>query len=126
MSLPMNVESDTDLRIRGLETEIASLKDDLAAAIAAQDHLNAQLRTALEKLSELLRQRDAVSAARDSRRSTAEPDKNYGLQMTRLEGRVRSLESRIEKLGGQVTGILESRIWKTLVKGGRFFLKFRR
>lgn len=122
----MNVESDTDLRIRGLEAEIASLKGDLAAAIAAQEQLNAQLRAALEKLSELSRQRDAANAARDSKRPAAEPDKNSGLQMTRLEGRVRSLESRIEKVGGQVTGILESRIWKTLVKGGSFFLKFGR
>jgi len=95
-----------------LQQEVAKLRQDIAEAISAQEQLHAQLTAAIEKLSRLPAQRPATT------------DKNQSIQIGRLESRMRSVEQRVERVNGQVTGILESRIWKTLVKGGSFFLRF--
>jgi len=95
-----------------LQQEVAKLRQDIAEAISAQEQLHAQLTVAIEKLSQLPAQRSATT------------DKNQSIQIGRLESRMRSVEQRVERVNGQVTGILESRIWKTLVKGGSFFLRF--
>jgi hypothetical protein len=114
--------SDMELRINKLEADVGALKRDIADAIAAQDQLNGQLKLAVEKLSELLRQR-ALPAASTSPSRPTEPDRNFGLQLGRLESRMRSVEQRLERVTGQVVSILESRIWRTLVKGSGFLLK---
>jgi hypothetical protein len=101
-----------DDRLSQLETEICKLRQDIAEAIAAQDQLHAQLTLAIEKLTQMPAQRTGTS------------DKNQAIQIGRLESRMRSVEQRVERVNGQVAGILESRIWKTLVKGGSFFLRF--
>jgi len=95
-----------------LQQEVAKLRQDIADAMAAQEQLHAQLTAAIEKLSQLPAQRPATA------------DKNQSIQIGRLESRMRSVEQRVERVNGQVAGILESRIWKTLVKGGSFFLRF--
>ena len=95
-----------------LQQEVSKLREDIATAIAAQEQLHAQLTAAIEKLSQLPGQRPATS------------EKNQAIQIGRLESRMRSVEQRVERVNGQVSGILESRIWKTLVKGGSFFLRF--
>jgi hypothetical protein len=117
-------ESGIDLRIRKLETEVAGLRGDIADAIAAQQQLHTQLSSAVDKLSELLRQRALQPPANASTPRPAEPDRNIGLQLGRLESRMRSVEQRLERVTGQVASILESRIWRTLVKGSGFLLKF--
>ena len=114
--------SDVELRLQKLEAEVGSLRGDIASAIAAQEQLHGQLSLAVEKLSELLRQRSLGTPAAPTR--PPEPDRHFGLQVGRLESRVRNLEQRLERVTGQVTGILESRIWKTLVRGSGFLLKF--
>ena len=101
-----------DDRLRQVEAELSKLRQDIADAIAAQEQLHAQLTAAIAKLSQIPAQRPATS------------DKNQAIQIGRLESRMRSVEQRVERVNGQVTGILESRIWKTLVKGGGFFLRF--
>jgi uncharacterized membrane protein YccC len=101
-----------DVRLQQVESEVANLRKDIAAAIAAQEQLHAHLTAAIEKLSQLTVQRPAAS------------DKNQAIQIGRLESRMRSVEQRLERVNGQVAGILESRIWKTLVKGGSVFLRF--
>ena len=116
-------ESDLQLRIQKLEAEVGGLKQDIAGAIAAQEQLHGQLTLAVEKLSELLRQRALPNAPADQVRPP-EPQRNFGLQLGRLESRMRSVEQRLERVTGQVAGILESRIWRTLVKGSGFLLKF--
>jgi len=113
---------DIELRISKLEAELGGLRQDIADAIAAQDQLHGQLSLAVEKLSELLRQRALPSAPANAVRP-AEPDRNFGLQLGRLESRMRSVEQRLERVTGQVAGILESRIWRTLVKGSGYLLK---
>jgi hypothetical protein len=116
-------ESGLEHRIQRLEAEVGGLRQDIAGAIEAQEQLHGQLTLAVEKLSELLRQRAVPSPAAGPERP-AEPTRNFGLQLGRLESRVRSTEQRLERVTGQVAGILESRIWKTLVKGSGFLLKF--
>ncbi len=101
-----------DDRLRQVEAEVSKLRQDIAVAIAAQEQLHAQLTVAIEKLSQIPAQRTVTS------------DKNQAIQIGRLESRMRSVEKRVERVNGQVAGILESRIWKTLVKGGSFFLRF--
>jgi hypothetical protein len=114
--------SDLELRIHKLEAEVGGLREDIAGAIAAQEQLHGQLSLAVEKLSELLRQRTLPYTPAGPARPP-EPERNFGLQLGRLESRMRSVEQRLERLTGQVAGILESRIWKTLVKGSGFLLK---
>jgi len=116
-------ESDLELRVQRLEAEIGGLRQDIASAITAQEQLHGQLSLAVEKLSELLRQR-ALPNTPASPGRPPEPDRNLGLQLGRLESRMRSVEQRLERVTGQLAGILESRIWRTLVKGGGFFLRF--
>jgi len=114
--------SDLELRIHKLEAEVGGLRQDIAGAIAAQEQLHGQLSLAIEKLSELLRQRTLPNVPASPARPP-EPERNYGLQQGRLESRMRSVEQRLERVTGQVAGILESRIWRTLVKGSSFLLK---
>jgi type II secretory pathway component PulJ len=116
-------ESDSDHRIRELEAEVAALRRDIAEAVAAQDRLHAQLSSAVDKLSELLRQRNLAGAVAPQTRPNAELDKNQAIHISRLETRMRLVENRLERVTGQVTSILESRIWKTLVKGGGALLR---
>jgi hypothetical protein len=116
-------ESDLELRVQKLEAEVGGLRQDIASAIAAQEQLHGQLSLAVEKLSELVRQR-ALPNGPSSPVRPPEPDRNLGLQLGRLESRMRSVEQRLERVTGQLAGILESRIWRTLVKGGSFFLRF--
>jgi hypothetical protein len=111
-----------ELRIHQLEAEVTGLKQDIAGAMAAQEQLHGQLSVVVEKLSELLRQRSLPNPSSSPARP-ADPERNLGLQLGRLESRMRSVEQRLERLTGQVAGILESRIWKTLVKGSGILLK---
>lgn len=115
--------SDLELRIHKLEAEVGGLREDIAGAIAAQEQLHGQLSLAVEKLSELLRQRTLPYTPPGPAARPPEPERNFGLQLGRLESRMRSVEQRLERLTGQVAGILESRIWKTLVKGSGYLLK---
>jgi len=116
-------ESTLELRIHKLEAEVGGLREDIAGAIAAQEELHGQLSLAVEKLSELLRQRTLLPNTPTNPARQPEPERNYGLQLGRLESRMRGVEQRLERVTGQVAGILESRIWKTLVKGSGFLLK---
>src|SRR5579864_1120912 len=100
-------QSDLELRIQQLESEVGGLRQDIASAIAAQEQLHGQLSLAVEKLSELLRQRALPNPSTPTR--APEPDRNFGLQLGRLESRMRSSEQRLERVTGQVNGILESR-----------------
>jgi|SRR5579862_6102503 hypothetical protein len=111
-----------ELRIHQLEAEVAGLKQDIAGAMLAHEQLHGQLSAVVEKLSELLRQRSLPTPSSSAARPP-DPERNLGLQLGRLESRMRSVEQRLERLTGQVAGILESRIWKTLVKGSGILLK---
>ena len=119
---PLDHESDLTLRIQQLEAEVGGLRDDIVGAIAFQEQLHGQLTLAVEKLSELLRQRALPNPPAGPPRQL-DPDRNLGLQLGRLESRMRSVEQRLERVTGQVAGILESRIWKTLVKSSGYLLK---
>src|ERR1700730_10873028 len=88
-------ESELELRVQRLEAEVGGLREDISSAIAAQEQLHSQLSLAVEKLSELLRQR-ALPNTPTSPARPPEPDRNFGLQLGRLESRMRSAEQRLE------------------------------
>src|SRR5260370_17137357 len=97
-----------DDRLRQVEAEVSNLRQDIAAAIAAQEQLHGQLTAAIEKLSQMPAQRTVTS------------DKNQAIQIGRLESRMRSVEQRVERVNGQLPGILDTQIWKTPLKRGIF------
>ena len=98
------------------QTDASQLQADLLAALREQEHLQDQLRIMLEEVSIRLRATDL-----DPRGSqTNRPDP----QIARIEARIRGIEQRTDQMAGQLTGILESRIWRTLVSAGGFFLRF--
>lgn len=117
-------QAELELRVRRVEEELAAIRADIAAAIAGQEQLQAQLRPTLEKLSELLRQRSLPGASVAS--TSDDAAKNFDQKTARLESRLRGVEQRLERVAGQVAGILDSRIWKTLMKGGGFLMRLRR
>ena len=89
------------------------MQADLLAAIRSLEHQQDQLRVMLEELSMTVRGRDRS------------PDRAPDQQLARLESRMRGIEQRTDQTAGQVTGILESRIWRTLVKGAALLLRLR-
>ena len=114
------------MRLRKLENEVQAIRGDIAAAIAAQEQLNAQLRPVLDKVADLLRQRNTAPASASPVKTPEHPIRIYGQQISRIESRLRGIEQRLERVSGQVAGILDSRIWKTLVRGASLMLKIRR
>jgi hypothetical protein len=89
---------------------------DLLAVLCEQERLQDQLRMMLEELSTKLRARDLSPGGAPIN----PPDR----QIARIEARIRGIEQRTDQMAGQLTGILESRIWRTLVRGGGFLLRF--
>lgn len=107
-----------ELRLQKLEAQVSEIYAHLQTAIAAQEQLHEQLRRAVDELSEALR--NGAGANRVIRQDTLDP------YVQRLETRLRGVEHRIEKTSGQVAGILNSRIWRTLVRGSGVFTRFLR
>jgi hypothetical protein len=89
------------------------MQADLLAAIHSLEQQQDQLRVMLEDLSATLRARDLS------------PDRAADRQIARLETRMRGIEQRTDHMAGQLTGMLESRIWRTLVKAAALLLRFR-
>lgn len=96
------------------EEVLAQMRDDLCEAIRAQEQLQVQLRAAVRELSEALRHQH--------RPATLErPD----AQLQLLEARIRGVEQRVDRTAEELKGILQSRIWRTLVRTGGFLLRLR-
>ncbi|PYT19020.1 MAG: hypothetical protein DMG59_01970 [Acidobacteria bacterium] len=106
----------TEERLRQFEETLAEVRGELRTAIRAQEQLQVQLRSAVEELSEALRQRSLNNGPPVPERPNP--------QVQRLEARIRGVEQRLDRMGEQLASILESRIWRTLVKGGGFLLRF--
>jgi ATP phosphoribosyltransferase len=108
--------ADDALQTRSGQSEevLAQMRDDLRDAIRAQEQLQVQLREAVEELSEALTHQ---------RRPTALERTDPQLQL--LEARIRGVEQRVDRTAEQLKGILQSRIWRTLVGAGGFLLRLR-
>lgn len=106
-----NVEHE--LRLQELEETVASFRSDLRRAIQAQEELQAQLKLAVEELSNVRRNGNAKARAFET-----------ATQIQRIESRLRGFEQRLDRIATQVTGILQSRIWRTLMKGGGILMRF--
>jgi hypothetical protein len=98
------------------EADALQTRADLLAALHEQEHLQDQLRIILEELATRLRARELGPGGAPIN----PPDR----QIARIEARIRGIEQRTDQMAGQLTGILESRIWRTLVRGGGFLLRF--
>ncbi len=105
-------------RLRRLEETVAQVRGDLLKAIDAQERLHEQLRLAVDELSK-------IRSGSTVRQEFREPE-GTSLALLRIESRMRGIEQRLEQVAEQLTGILESRIWRTLVKGGGFLMRFTR
>jgi predicted RNase H-like nuclease (RuvC/YqgF family) len=94
------------------------MRRQLHEAIRAQERLQDELRAAVSDLSQAFAQQQRSTAAAGGDR-----------EFRRLESRVRGLEQRLNRTSEQVQAILQSRIWRTMVKVGGVLLrlqKFRR
>lgn len=105
-------------RLRRLEETVAQVRGDLLRAIDAQERLHEQLRLAVDELSK-------VRSEPKIKQEIRVPE-GTSLALQRIESRMRGIERRLEQVAEQLTGILESRIWRTLVKGGGFLMRFTR
>jgi hypothetical protein len=108
--------ADPALQTRSGQSEeaLAQMRDDLRDAIRAQEQLQVQLRAAVKELSEALR---------NQLRPTALERPDPQLQL--LQARIRGVEQRMDRTAEQLKGILQSRIWRTLVGAGGFLLRLR-
>lgn len=105
-------------RISRLEETVAQLRGDLLRAIDAQERLHQDLRLAVDELSKVR----CESKVKEEFRAP----QGASVALDRIESRVRGIERRLEQVAQQLTGMLESRIWRTLVKGGGFLMRFTR
>ena len=106
-------DTDSQRRPGQPQADGSQMQADLLAAIHSLEQQQDQLRVMLEDLSATLRARDLS------------PDRAADRQIARLETRMRGIEQRTDHIAGQLTGILESRIWRTLVKAAALLLRFR-
>jgi DNA repair exonuclease SbcCD ATPase subunit len=95
--------------------DLDELRRQLREAIRAQERLQDQLRTAVSELSQAFAQQQRSTAVAGGDR-----------EFQRLESRVRGLEQRLNRTSEQVQAILQSRIWRTMVKMGGVLLRFQR
>src|SRR5215469_13746883 len=102
-------------RLRRLEETVAQVRGDLLRAIDAQERLYEQLRLAVDELSK-------IRCGPKVKPETRAPE-GIGLALQRIESRMRGIERRLDQVAEQLSGILESRIWRTLVKGGGFLMR---
>ncbi|MGH9665005.1 MAG: hypothetical protein ACRD9L_11330 [Bryobacteraceae bacterium] len=107
---------ELEARLERLEAHVAEIHANLQIAITAQERLHEQLLAALEELSEALRRRNGPS------RTVEHGDP----QIQKLEAHLRGIEQRVDRASGQVTSVLESRIWRTLVRGSSILTQFLR
>lgn len=107
---------ELEVRLQRLEAQVVAIHDNLEAALAAQEQLQEQLRRAVEELSDALRHRNGSHPS--MRQDQADS------QILKLESRLRGVEQRVEKTSRQVGSILESRIWRTLVRGSSVLTRF--
>jgi DNA repair exonuclease SbcCD ATPase subunit len=95
--------------------DLDEMREQLSEAIRDQERLQDQLRAAVSELSQAIGQQQRSPAASPGER-----------ELQRLESRVRGVEQRLNRTSEQVQSILQSRIWRTLVKIGSVLLKFQK
>ena len=103
--------SSQDLGSAGVD----EMREQLREAIRAQERLQDQLRAAVSEFSQAIAQQQRSAAVSPGDR-----------EFQRLESRLRGVEQRLNRTSEQVQAILQSRIWRTLVKVGGVLLRFQK
>jgi hypothetical protein len=93
---------------------VDEMREQLHEAIRAQERLQNQLRAAAS---------ESLAIAQQQRSPVVSPEER---EFQRLESRLRGVEQRLNRTSEQVQAILQSRIWRTLVKVGGVLLRFQR
>jgi len=93
--------------------EMGRLRVELHEAILAQERLQAELQAAVSELSRALPREGSEAVDRGD------------AEMRRLERRLRAVELDLAQASEQLTGILGSRIWRTLVAAGGLLVRLR-
>jgi DNA repair exonuclease SbcCD ATPase subunit len=94
---------------------VDEMREQLREAIRAQERLQDQLRAAVSEFSQAIAQQQRSAAVSPGDR-----------EFQRLESRLRGVEQRLNRTSEQVQAILQSRIWRTLVKVGGVLLRFQK
>jgi hypothetical protein len=98
-----------------VSVDLDEMREQLSDAIRAQERLQDQLRAAVSEFSQGIAQQQRSAAVSPGDR-----------EFQRLESRVRGLEQRLNRTSEQLQAILQSRIWRTMVKVGGVLLRFQR
>ena len=116
-------------RLQSLDNELEAARDEVARAAALEEEVRHELEAANRELEQLLGVRTALvpnspgassAVSGELLENVASALRAHGAAMKALEFRIGSMEQRNAQLAGSVSGILESKIWRTLVRGGGF------
>lgn len=103
-----------------LQVQLAGAQSELAEAGAMQDRIGEQLRAAHLELDQLLDSRNSHLHAIQELTATIR-NQDAGIQSLAL--RIAAVEKQGTELSHGLSGILQSRIWRTLVQGGGLLQK---
>jgi SAM-dependent methyltransferase len=120
-----------DQRIAELDRERSAARAQVQLLGSAQDEIQANLEVANRELAALIGTRGLASAQQplEQTPTAAALDnlvdliKSQAAIVKSLEFRMGGVEQRSAQIAQSVTGILESRIWRTMVKGGGIIQK---
>lgn len=123
-----------DKRIAELEQaerEVATLRAQVQSLEAAQDEIQTNLEAATSQLAALLQTQSQVTAPAPAGQTPPAAALDHLTDLIRsqaaiiksLEFRLGGMDQRTALIAQSVTGILESRIWRTMVKGGGIIQK---
>jgi SAM-dependent methyltransferase len=119
---------ERDERIGELERELSSARAQVQLLESAQEEIHTNLEAANRQLAALIGTRSGRTASPEPGTAAALEDltdliKAQASIVRSLEFRVSGVEQRSAQMVQAVTGILDSRIWRTLVKGGGLIQK---
>lgn len=105
--------------------ELSSARAQVQSLESAQEEIHANLEAANRQLAALLDNRSGRAVVREPASLDQVTDllKAQAAMVKSLEFRVAGVEQRSAHIAQSVTGILESRIWRTMVKGGGLIQK---
>lgn len=115
---------DSGRRVATLEKELAEARAELAQADHLQDELKIELERLVAQVENLAPLSGPPALAQPAGASNAALEnvagalRAHGSALKSLEYRIGALEQRTSQVAISVDSVLQSKIWKTLVKGG--------
>ena len=103
---------------------LQTARNELQVLESAHEEIQANLEAANRQLADLIEGRAGRAVVESSTEELKDLIKAQSAQIKSLEFRARGIEERSAELSHAVKSILDSRIWRTLVKGGGFLQRF--